>query len=196
MSELKRLDRLFHIKGAILLIKRFSPCSNAITPIAAVEVEFSLFETSILHNGVASTCAELGIPVIAYSPLGCGILTGQMARASDLPANSPLRRLYRFQGENLEHNFRLVQEFRAFSNEHPPYTMANIAMSWVRSQSQRDGLPIIIPIGGSSKEKNVRENAIQLPLTESDLGRMDKILQQNEVMGDRGYPGNAKYLEG
>jgi pyridoxine 4-dehydrogenase len=43
-------------------------------PIAAVEVEFSLWVTDILENGVAATCAELGIPIVAYSPLGRGFL--------------------------------------------------------------------------------------------------------------------------
>lgn len=165
-------------------------------PIAAVEVEFSLFETSILHNGVAKICAELDIPVVAYSPLGSGVLTGQMASSSDIPATSPLRRLHRFQGENIEVNFRLVQELRDLATEYERYTMANIALSWVRSQSQRDGLPVIVPISGSSKEKNVRENAVQMALTPDDLGRIETILQENKIVGDRGYPGMSKYLEG
>lgn len=46
----------------------------AVHKIAFVEVEFSLFATEILHNGVAATCAELGIPIVAYSPLGRGFL--------------------------------------------------------------------------------------------------------------------------
>ena len=43
-------------------------------PISAVEVEFSLWSTEILDNGVAKTCAELGIPIVTYSPLGRGFL--------------------------------------------------------------------------------------------------------------------------
>jgi pyridoxine 4-dehydrogenase len=48
--------------------------AHAVHPISAVEVEFSLWVTDILENGVAATCAELGIPIIAYSPLGRGFL--------------------------------------------------------------------------------------------------------------------------
>lgn len=48
--------------------------AHAAHPISAVEVEFSLWSTEILENGVAATCAELGIPIIAYSPLGRGFL--------------------------------------------------------------------------------------------------------------------------
>lgn len=51
--------------------------AHATHPISAVEVEFSLWATEILENGVASTCAELGIPIIAYSPLGRGFLVSQ-----------------------------------------------------------------------------------------------------------------------
>jgi pyridoxine 4-dehydrogenase len=48
--------------------------AHSVHPISAVEVEFSLWSTEILENGVASTCAELGIPIVAYSPLGRGFL--------------------------------------------------------------------------------------------------------------------------
>lgn len=49
-------------------------------PIVAVEVELSLWATDILENGIAATCAELGIPVVAYSPLGRGFLTGDIKK--------------------------------------------------------------------------------------------------------------------
>ena len=86
--------------------------SSAVVPIAAVEVEFSLFETRILSNGVADTCAKLNIPIIAYSPLGRGLLTGKITSAADLPADSPLRRLDKYKGENLDHNLRLVKALK------------------------------------------------------------------------------------
>ena len=49
----------------------------AVHKIEAVEVEFNLFFTDILHNGVAKTCARLNIPLIAYSPLSGGLLVSQ-----------------------------------------------------------------------------------------------------------------------
>jgi pyridoxine 4-dehydrogenase len=48
--------------------------AHAVHPISAVEVEFSMYATDILENGVAATCAELGIPIVAYSPMGRGFL--------------------------------------------------------------------------------------------------------------------------
>lgn len=53
--------------------------------IAAVEVEFSMFSTDILENGVAKACAELNIPVVAYSPFSRGFLTGRIKKQSDIP---------------------------------------------------------------------------------------------------------------
>lgn len=52
--------------------------AHAVHPIAAVEVEFSLYATEILENGVAATCAELGIPIVAYSPMGRGFLVSNI----------------------------------------------------------------------------------------------------------------------
>lgn len=58
--------------------------AHAIHPISAVEIEFSLWTTDILENGVAQTCAELGIPIIAYSPLGRGFLVSPLVRQLSL----------------------------------------------------------------------------------------------------------------
>jgi pyridoxine 4-dehydrogenase len=58
--------------------------AHAVHPISAVEVEFSLYATEILENGVAETCAELGIPIIAYSPMGRGFLVSLSTALSDL----------------------------------------------------------------------------------------------------------------
>lgn len=161
-----------------------------------MEVEFSLFETSILTNGVASTCAELDIPIVAYSPLGRGVLTGQVTRSEDIAQSSYLRLMDRFQGENLEHNLRLIHELNKLSSEFHPYTMGNIALSWLRAQSGKDGLPVILPICGSSKEANVRANAVHVELKDDDIARIDKVLRENEIVGDRAYAAHRKYLEG
>ena len=167
---------------------------SKVVSIAAVEVEFSLFEPSILTNSVASTCADLKIPVVAYSPLGRGLLTGNITSAADVPA--PLRRLDKYSGENLSHNLRLVAALRDLSAKHHPYTMAQFALSWLRQISSKNGLPVIIPICGSSKEENVRANAVHVELTEKDLQGIDTVLKENKTAGERAYPEQRKYLEG
>ena len=155
-----------------------------------------MFETSIFANSVATTCASLNIPVIAYSPLGRGILSGKITSADDIPAGSLLGRLDKYSGENLDHNLRLVQALQKFSMEYPPHTMAQLAMSWIRQMSGKNGSPVIIPISGSTKEENVRANAIHVDLTVDDLKKIDKILEENKTVGARAYPGQRQYIEG
>ena len=155
-----------------------------------------MFETSILRNSVAATCASLNIPLIAYSPLGRGILTGKITAPSDIPANSPLRRNDKYKGENLDQNLRLIHVLQKLSMDYQPHTMAQLALSWIRQHSGRDGLPVIIPISGSTKEENVRANAVAVELTEADLKKIDTILEENKVVGDRAYAEQRRYLEG
>ncbi|KAL9629946.1 MAG: hypothetical protein Q9204_004989, partial [Flavoplaca sp. TL-2023a] len=78
--------------------------AHAIHPISAVEVELSLHTPDILTNGVATTCAELGIPIIAYSPLGRGLLTSQINTISDIDADDIRHHLPRFAPGALEAN--------------------------------------------------------------------------------------------
>jgi len=170
--------------------------SNTVVPIAAVEVEFSLFETSILTNGVANTCAKLKIPIIAYSPLGRGLLTGKIASAADLPANSPLRRLDKYQGENLDHNLRLVTALQELSGKHKGCPMPAFALSWIRQLSGKDGWGVFIPICGSSREDNVRANVQNVELTDDDFQSIKEVLEKNRTVGERAYPEQRKYLEG
>lgn len=169
-------------------------CSNAVVPIVAVEVEFSLFETEILKNGVAQTCAELKIPVVAYSPLGRGLLTGNITNSSDLPAT--MHRLDRLQGENLEQNFRLVTALKKLSEERQGYPMSTFALSWIRQLSGRDGWGVFLPICGSSKAENVRKNAQNIELTDEDLERINYVLDEYKIVGARGYGEQRKYLSG
>lgn len=168
--------------------------SNAVIPIAAVEVEFSLFETEILRNGVAETCAELNIPVVAYSPLGRGLLTGDITSASDVPTT--MSRLDRLQGKNLQQNLRLVTALKTFSEEHHGCPLSTFSLSWIRQLSGRDGLGVFLPICGSSKAQNVRKNAQNIDLTDEDFERIKQILDENQIVGARGYAEQRKYLSG
>lgn len=89
--------------------------AHAVHPIAGVEVEFSLWATEILQNGVAATCAELDIPIIAYSPLGRGFLTGKIRSSDDIPDGEFRKTLDRFQPESFEKNLKLVDEINIIS---------------------------------------------------------------------------------
>lgn len=85
--------------------------------IAAVEVEFSLWATDILENGIAETCADLGIPVVAYSPLGRGFLTGQIKSFEDIPEGDFRKWMPRFQPNVFDKNMDLVRELEKIATK-------------------------------------------------------------------------------
>ncbi|KAJ5212508.1 uncharacterized protein N7498_004154 [Penicillium cinerascens] len=140
-------------------------------PIAAVEVEMSLWSTDILENDIAKTCAELNIPVVAYSPLGRGVLTGAVTSLADIPEGDMRRHMSRFQEENLQHNLKLINE---------------IALAWIRSLSGKPGMPTIIPIpGGTTVDKVVQNMSGVQVLSDEELAEVDAILKQHTVAGPR-----------
>ena len=156
------------------------------TTIVAVEVEFSIWSTEILENGVASACAELGIPIVAYSPLGRGFLTGQIRKLEDLPEDDIRRHYPRFQPGNFEKNIQLVDELERIAKA-KGCTPGQVGIAWVKAKSASEGLPIFIPIPGATTEERVRENAVDVELSENDVKEIDGLIAEIEVAGGR-YP--------
>ncbi|KAF2706869.1 Aldo/keto reductase [Pleomassaria siparia CBS 279.74] len=154
--------------------------------ISAVEVEFSMWVTNILDNGVAKTCAELGIPIVAYSPLGRGFLTGQIKSPDDIPADSYLRHLPRFQPDVFDTNLKLVAEVEKLASK-KGVTPGQIAIGWVIAHSNRNGLGDIIPIPGATTSERIEENMKPAELSEDDLADIEVILKKFTPVGER-YP--------
>lgn len=165
--------------------------AHAVHPIAAVEVELSLWATDVLHNGVAATCAELGVPLVAYSPLSRGALTAQRPR-TNADFTGHLRHFPKFQDEVLAGNMRLSDEVERLAAK-KGVTMPQVAIAWVRSLSGRKGLGTIVPIPGSTTEERVRENSEVVVLTNEEMDEIDGILKRNEVKGGR-YPAAVSHL--
>lgn len=153
-------------------------------PIAAVEVEFSLWATEILENGVATACADLDIPVIAYSPLGRGFLTGEIKKPEDIAGDDRRKQLPRFQPDVFAQNLELVTDLENLA-QRKSCTPAQLALAWVKQCSERNGLPVIIPIPGATTEKRVTENMKEVILTDAELNEIDKILKKSPVIGNR-----------
>ena len=101
----------------------------ALHPIAAVEVEMSLQTPDILTNGVAATCAELKIPIVAYSPLGRGLLTATITKSGDIDPSDIRRRLPRFAAGNLEKNAEMGNEIQKVAKA-KGCTPVQIALAW------------------------------------------------------------------
>lgn len=158
---------------------------HKVHPIAAVEVELSLWSLDILQNGVAETCAELNIPVVAYSPLGRGALTGEIANLSDIPEGDFRRLVPKFQDGNWEHNLELIQEIVGLAKR-KGVAPGQIALAWVRSLSNKPGLPTIIPIPGGTTNDKVTQNTLGVEtLTDEEMAEIDTILKAYKVKGTR-----------
>lgn len=163
-------------------------------PIAQVEVELSLWSPDILYNGVARTCAELGIPIIGYAPLSRGGLTLELPeRTEDLPPH--LQNFPRFQGDALLANRQLTREIQKLATE-KGCSVPQIAIAWVRAQSGRNGNGIIIPLPGAEKPEWVEENCKEINLTEEDLRKLDQIFKRIPIQGGRYAPAETKLSEG
>jgi len=158
----------------------------AIHPIAAVEVELSLQTPDILTNGVVSTCGELKIPIVAYSPLGRGLLAGQITKPSDLDPTDLRHHLPRFSPENMSKNAALGNEVQKLAKT-KGCTPAQVALAWVRSHSGRNESHTIIPIPGSTTEARAIENSAEVILSEAEVRELEDIMKNNQVVGAR-YP--------
>ncbi|OZJ02813.1 hypothetical protein BZG36_05220 [Bifiguratus adelaidae] len=150
-----------------------------------------MFTRDILSNGVYDTCRELGIPVVAYSPLGRGVLTGQIQTVDAFPEGDIRRQFDRFQEENLRHNVQLVQKLEPIAKA-KHCTVAQLSLAWVLSH---EGV-IIIP--GATKINRIEENAGsgRVSLSAQDLAEIKSILDAFEVKGGRYNAASAAYLEG
>jgi len=156
-----------------------------VAKIVAVEVELSLWSTDVLDSGVADACAQYDIPLVAYSPIGRGMLTGQIRRVEDVP-DGFARHVPRFQPGNFEINLQLVDQVEKLAKR-KGCTTAQLAISWTRNLSRRPGRPTIIPIPGATTAERVSENAKEIDLTDDELDEIDGILAKFEVSGAR-YP--------
>lgn len=161
--------------------------AHAVHPISVVEVELSLFSREPLENGISATCAELGIPIAAYSPLGSGFLTGDLKSLADIDPNDFRAHQPRFQPGAFESNLRIAEEIRKIS-EAKGVSLAQTAIAWVRAQGQASsssGRPQIIPIPGCTTVERVEENFKDVTLTDQELADLDNLVKQETVQGGR-----------
>jgi len=149
-------------------------------PIATVEIEYSLWATEAKTNGVLDTAKELGIAIIAYSPLGRGILAGNWKTPEDVP-DWLRERFPRYTDENFATNVKFVYFLEDLA-QRKGCTPAQLAIRWVMAQGDH-----IIPIPGASHIDRVRENlgAADIDLTEEELAEMNEFAEQAEVKGGR-----------
>jgi len=167
--------------------------AHAVHPISAVELEFSMYATELLENDVASTCAELGIPIIAYSPMGRGFLNGKYKKFEDLEPDSLLRHFPRFQPDVFDENIKLADAVEALAKR-KGVTPAQVAIGWVLYQSNKPGMPTFIPIPGASQSDRVAENTKPAKLSDDEFQELQVLLNKFPAVGGRYPAGSEKHL--
>jgi aryl-alcohol dehydrogenase-like predicted oxidoreductase len=162
--------------------------AHAVHPIAAVQSEYSLWSRD-LEDDVLPTLKELGIGLVAYSPLGRGFLTGAIKSVDDLDADDYRRFSPRFQGENFQKNLDLVATVERLAAD-KGVTPAQLGLAWVLAQW--DG---IVPIPGTKRRARLEENvgALDVALTDDELAAISAALP--DPAGDR-YPQEMMRLIG
>jgi len=111
LLQLSQEEKLFHHISLSEVGAETIRKAAAVAPIACVEVEYSPWELSIETNGVLDACKELSIPIIAYSPVGRGFLTGGVKSRDDFPEGDIRLHQDRFSEENFSKNLELVADF-------------------------------------------------------------------------------------
>ena len=156
--------------------------AHKVHPIAALQTEYSLW-TRDPEREVLSTCRELGITFVAYSPLGRGFLAGKIQSLNDLAPNDWRRYNPRFEEQNLQRNLELAKRVENLARE-KKCTPAQLALAWLLAQGED-----IVPIPGTKRQKYLEENiaAVSLRLSTEDLARIDKVAPHGVAAGQR-YP--------
>ncbi|CAR22870.1 pyridoxine 4-dehydrogenase [Lachancea thermotolerans CBS 6340] len=155
--------------------------------ICCVEVEFSLYHPEILTNGIVDACNELGIPIVCYSPLCRGLLTGAITSPEDLKAGDFKSMLKKFKGEALKHNLKLVDflQKEIVSKRSDGLTLPSLALAWIRSFNSKYLGTKFVPIPGASSAKRVEQNFTSYDLTQEELAKIDGFLKTFKTAGDR-----------
>jgi aryl-alcohol dehydrogenase-like predicted oxidoreductase len=154
--------------------------AHAVHPISALQTEYSLWSRDP-EDEILPTLRELGIGLVAYSPLGRGFLTGQITSPADLADDDFRRHSPRFQGQNFERNLELVDRIREIARE-KDCTPGQLALAWVMAQGQD-----IVPIPGTKRRRYLEENvqAVELSLDGDDVARIDDAAPAGAAAGDR-----------
>jgi aryl-alcohol dehydrogenase-like predicted oxidoreductase len=179
MAELVKAGKVRHLglsEASANTIRR----AAQVHPIAALQSEYSLW-TRDLEAVILPVCEELGIGVVAYSPLGRGFLTGAFKKAEDFDAGDYRRSNPRFSRENFASNLELVEIVSEIAREEG-YTPAQVALAWLL-----DCAPYIVPIPGTRSIKRLKENtlSVMVRLNDAQAERLYGILRERPVTGAR-----------
>jgi aryl-alcohol dehydrogenase-like predicted oxidoreductase len=162
--------------------------AHEVHPISALQSEYSLW-TRDLESEILPVLRELGIGLVAYSPLGRGFLTGQITSPDDFAEDDFRRHNPRFQGENFQRNLDLVAKVKEIAAEKGG-TPGQLALAWVMSRGDD-----IVPIPGTKRRRYLEENveATEIALSAEELARIEEAAPVGVAAGDR-YPDMSRVV--
>ncbi|KAJ3573406.1 hypothetical protein NP233_g2448 [Leucocoprinus birnbaumii] len=156
--------------------------AHAVHPITAYQVEYSPFSLDIEDEKIAllKICRELGIAVVAYSPLGRGLLTGQYRSPDDFEDGDFRKFLPRFNKDNFPNVLKIADGIAEIGKAHNA-TAGPVTLAWVLAQGKD-----VIPIPGTNKVKYLKENlaAIHIKLSNEEQEKIRKLAEGADI-GDR-----------
>jgi len=184
MAELKQEGKIKYLG--------LSECSaeslrraHKVHPISAVQIEYSPWALDIEDPQInlLKTCRELGVAVVAYSPIGRGMLSGTIRSRSDFSEGDFRSFSPRFSEENFPKNLKLVDVIVALAKE-KGVTATQLTLAWLMAQGDD-----IIPIPGTTKAERLEENlgALQIKLSKEEEAKIRKACEDAEIHGTR-YP--------
>ncbi|PWY65683.1 aldo/keto reductase [Aspergillus sclerotioniger CBS 115572] len=189
MVELKREGKIKYLglsEVSATTLRR----AHAVHPITAVQMEYSPFCLDIEYpqSDLLRTCRELGVAVVAYSPIGRGLLTGQFTSSTEL-GDDDFRRIIPRYSSGLDKILAIVQRFKAIGEKHE-CTPAQVALGWLLAQG-----PDIFPIPGTRSVKYLEENAaaVDVVLSEEEVVEIRELVDMAGFEGER-YPDGMTIL--
>ncbi len=163
--------------------------AHAEHPLTALQTEYSLWSRDV-EEAILPTCRELGIGFLAYSPLGRGFLTGRIDSLDRLEEKDRRRDHPRFDAQNLAQNQALLAPIRALADS-KGCSPAQIALAWVLAKGDD-----IVPIPGTKHPEYLEANAeaVEIALTDDEVGSLDRAIPHGAAAGTRYPPGGMKRL--
>ena len=164
--------------------------ASQVHPITALQTEYSLWSRDP-EDELLSTCEDLGIGFVAYSPLGRGFLSGRYRSIEDLEEGDWRRMNPRFAGDNFQRNLDVVDKVRNIAQGRG-VTPSQLALAWLLSRVN------VTPIPGTTRVERLEENlaAAEVSLTAEELAAIEAAAPRGFAAGTRYPEASMQVLDG
>jgi aryl-alcohol dehydrogenase-like predicted oxidoreductase len=179
LSQLVKAGKIRHLglsECSVQTLRR----AHAVHPIAAVQNEYSLWSREP-EQGILAACRELGVGLVAYSPMGRGYLAGNFRSLQELPSDDNRRNQPRFQEQNILHNNDLVHALVAIAKR-KGCSLPQLAIAWVLAQGAD-----VMPIPGMKTRAHLNDNlgALDVVLSAAEDQELRRLVDRVKVQGER-----------